>query len=48
MLNLRETPGHTHVMTPSWTGDDLTEIVVGGDKYELVQSLRLVRMKDTK
>ena len=43
---LRDSPGHTHLMTPSWAGNDLTEIVVGGDKYELINSLRLVRLKD--
>jgi hypothetical protein len=44
---LRDTPGHTHLMTPSWAGDDLTEVVVGGDKNELVHSLRLVRLMDS-
>ncbi|MDW9598137.1 hypothetical protein GOA86_07025 [Sinorhizobium meliloti] len=41
---LRNTPDHVHLMTPSWAGDSLTEEKQGGERYELVNSLRLVRV----
>ncbi len=41
---LRNAPGHIHLMTPSWAGDSLTEEKQGGERYELVNSLRLVRI----
>nr|WP_234710752.1 Imm32 family immunity protein [Sinorhizobium meliloti] len=31
-------------MTPSWAGDALTEEKQGGERYEIVNSLRLVRV----
>lgn len=34
---------HEHLMTPSWAGNELTEIKQGGDEYELVNHLRLVK-----
>ena len=41
---LRKKPDHTHLMTPSWAGTELTEIKQGGKKYSLVNHLRLVRL----
>ncbi|MQX19874.1 DUF2184 domain-containing protein [Sinorhizobium meliloti] len=41
---LRNTPDHMHLMTPSWAGDSLTEEKQGGERYELVNSLRVVRV----
>lgn len=37
---------HLHLMTPSWAGEELTEEKFGGEDYELVDSLRLVRLPD--
>jgi hypothetical protein len=34
---------HMHLMTPSWAGNDLTEAKQGGDEYELIHHLRLVK-----
>jgi hypothetical protein len=42
--SLRGKRDHEHLMTPSWAGDELTEIKQGGDEYELVNHLRLVRI----
>jgi hypothetical protein len=41
---LRDRQGHLHLMTPSWAGDELTEVLHGGDRYELCNSLRLVHL----
>lgn len=35
---------HTHLMTPSWAGTDLTEVKQGGAPFELVHHLRLVKI----
>jgi hypothetical protein len=37
---------HTHLMTPSWAGNELTEVKQGGDEYTLGNHLRLVKVKD--
>ena len=31
-------------MTPAWAGHELTQEKFGGDKYDIVNSLRLVRL----
>jgi hypothetical protein len=41
---LRSHTGHTHLMTPSWAGNELTEDIQGGPSYQLIHSLRLVRV----
>ncbi|WP_420377129.1 hypothetical protein [Sinorhizobium medicae] len=41
---LRNRPDHMHLMTPSWAGDALNEEKEGGERYEIVKSLRLVRV----
>lgn len=35
--------GHSHLMTPSWAGSELTEVKQGGDAYHLVNHLRIVK-----
>lgn len=35
---------HLHLMTPSWAGHELTEELNGGGQYQLINSLRLVRL----
>ncbi len=37
---------HLHLMTPSWAGNELTEEPCGGSDYQLLHSLRLVRLSD--
>ena len=37
---------HDHLMTPSWAGNELTEDAKGGERYQLIHSLRLVRLPD--
>jgi hypothetical protein len=44
LSNLRGKRDHTHLMTPSWSGNELTEGLQGGDRYELCNSLRLVSL----
>jgi hypothetical protein len=41
---LRGKRDHTHLMTPSWAGDELTEEKQGGEDYEVVNHLRLVKL----
>jgi|GEM_PF-1622808 len=41
---LRKKPGHTHLMTPSWAGTELSETKQGGKEYTLANHLRLVRL----
>jgi hypothetical protein len=41
---LRNSGDHSHLLTPSWAGDSLSEEKQGGDRYELVHHLRLVRL----
>ncbi|MBN8888574.1 MAG: immunity protein 32 [Rudaea sp.] len=43
---LRSNVGHLHLMTPAWAGQELTEELAGGEKYQLLHSLRLVRLPD--
>jgi hypothetical protein len=35
---------HTHLMTPAWAGNELTEEKQGGAEYELVNHVRLVKL----
>ena len=44
---LRMKVDHLHLMTPAWAGQDLTEDLVGGEQYQLINSLRLVRIADS-
>jgi hypothetical protein len=41
---LRGKRDHSHLMTPSWSGVDLTEQKQGGEDYALVNHLRLVKL----
>jgi len=41
---LRGKKDHLHLMTSSWSGEDLTEEKQGGSNYELVNHLRLVKL----
>lgn len=41
---LRGKRDHTHLMTPSWAGNELTEEKQGGSDYCLVNHLRLVKL----
>jgi hypothetical protein len=41
---LRTSNDHSHLLTPAWAGDSLTGEKQGGDRYELVHHLRLVRL----
>ena len=34
---------HSHLMTPSWAGNDLTEAKQGDETYEMIHHLRLVK-----
>lgn len=43
LIRLRGRVDHEHLMTPSWAGDELTEIGQGGSDYELINHLRLVK-----
>jgi len=36
--------GHLHLMTPGWAGNELTEEPQRGSNFEIVNSLRLVRL----
>ncbi|MGK9204195.1 hypothetical protein [Sinorhizobium meliloti] len=40
----RKSGDHSHLLTPSWAGDSLTEEKQGDERYELVHHLRLVRL----
>jgi hypothetical protein len=44
LSKLREKQDHLHLMTPGWAGNELTEVSQGGDRYELCNSLGLVRL----
>ena len=35
---------HLHLLTPSWAGNELSEDKMGGERYELINSLRIVRV----
>lgn len=41
---LRTSNDHSHLLTPAWAGDSRTGEKQGGDRYELVHHLRLVRL----
>ena len=43
LTRLRGKRDHTHLMTPAWAGNELTEQKHGGDGYVLVNHLRLVK-----
>lgn len=44
--HLRSKVDHLHLMTPAWAGHELTEDLAGGEQYQLINSLRLVRLPD--
>jgi len=44
LTHLRGKRDHEHLMTPSWAGSELTEMKQGGEEYELVNHLRLVKI----
>ena len=44
LAKLQHAKSHTHLMTPSWSGSELTEELQGGEDYVLVNHLRLVRI----
>jgi hypothetical protein len=44
LSKLRERQDHLHLMTPGWAGNELTEVSQGGDRFEICNSLRLVRL----
>ena len=44
LSKLRDRQDHFHLMTPAWAGNELTEVLQGGERYELCNSLRLVRL----
>ena len=41
---LRRKNDHIHLMTPSWAGNELTEQKQGGNDYQLVNHLRIVKL----
>ncbi len=43
LIRLRGKREHEHLMTPAWAGAELTENKQGGDEYELINHLRLVK-----
>jgi len=43
LTQLRGKREHDHLMTPSWAGNELTENKGGGENYELVNHLLLVK-----
>jgi len=45
LIGLRGKPDHEHLMTPSWAGNGLTETKQGGAEYELINHLRLVKLR---
>lgn len=45
--HLRSKVDHLHLMTPSWAGQELTEDLAGGEQYQLINSLRLVRLPNS-
>lgn len=42
--SLKGKKDHLHMMTPSWAGDELTEECQGGEKFTLVNHLRIVSL----
>jgi Immunity protein 32 len=45
--HLRSKIDHLHLMTPAWAGHELTEDLAGGEQFQLINSLRLVRLPDS-
>jgi len=43
LIRLRGKSDHEHLKTPAWAGAELTEHKQGGEEYELVNHLRLVK-----
>ncbi len=44
LTRLRGKRDHEHLMTPSWAGNELTEVKQGSAEYGLVNHLRLVKL----
>jgi hypothetical protein len=44
LIRLRGNRDHEHLMTPSWAGNELTEVKQGSAEYGLVNHLRLVKL----
>ena len=42
LIKLKKYGGHTHLMTPSWAGNELTEEKQGGDENILVNHLCII------
>mgnify|MGYP000892107192 CR=1 FL=1 len=47
LAHLKTKIDHSDLMTPAWAGHELTESPVGGKHYQLIHSLRLVRLPDS-
>ena len=43
LLKLKKSGGHTHLMTPSWAGDELTE-EKQTDHGDLINHVRIVKL----
>ena len=43
LSRLRGKRDHEHMKTPSWAGQELSEAKQGGDEYDLIHHLRLVK-----
>ena len=43
LIRLRGRHDHEHLMTPAWAGNELTEDKQGGEEYQLINHLRLVK-----
>lgn len=44
LIGLRGKKEHEHLMTPSWSGSELSEVKRGGEDYQIVNHLRLVKI----
>ena len=42
---LRGKKDHVHLMTPSWSGNELTERKQGNEEYRLINHLQLVKLE---
>ena len=40
--SLKKNKGHTHLMTPSWAGYELTEEKQGGERNILINHLKII------
>ncbi|MFQ3582060.1 MAG: Imm32 family immunity protein [Chloracidobacterium sp.] len=45
LTRLRRKQDHEHLMTPSWGGNELTEVKQGGAEYGLINHLHLVKLQ---